>query len=479
MSKQIVQKSNTSDWYDATLVNEKTSRLSGVIFFLLCAISIFAVLAFGAVDVWSLGLLSLFVGAAAVLWLADSWTKKEISFNTNRLQIPFLGLITIGLVQLLPLRNLNIPTDLLPVPATQTLSLAPYTTRFAVVQLIIYFVFFALLLTLINNQKRLRQTVLIVIIFAALMAFFGILQRLAGVEGVYGLREAATNVKFASYINQHHFAALMEMTIGLTLALLFGKATNKDKRIFLIIAAAVMGIAILFTGSRGGLISLVAVLVFIVAANLLKKQGSGEKVSESGEKSKNYRRNFTYVIGGLAVMFGLFGAVIMLGGDESLLRGVGLANPEEASNGRLHFWQTALKIISDYPILGAGLDAFGVAFTRYDTWNGTSRVEQAHNDYLQILADAGILGFACVAAFIFLLFKQSLRIITKTSDNFRRNVAVGALAGCFGILIHSFFDFPLRTPANGYFFLIFATLATASINYPKLYRKRGRESSSQ
>ncbi len=477
MRKQILQTSNTSDWYDATLVSEKTSRLSGVVFFLLCASSIFAVIAFGAVDVWALGFLSLFVGITAALWLADSWLKKEVLFDTNKLQIPMLGLILIGLIQLLPLRNLDISNGLLSVPASHALSLAPYTTRFAVVQLVIYFVFFALALTFINNQKRLRQTVSTVIIFGALIAFFGILQRLSGVEGVYGLRETVQNIKFASYINQHHFAALMELIIGLPLALLFGKATNKDKRIFLIIAAAIMGIAILLTGSRGGFISLIAVLVFVVAANLLKKrEGGSEKDSENGEKTRNYRRNFAYIIGALAVMLGLFGAVLMLGGDQSLLRGVGLANPDEVSNGRLYFWQTALKIIADYPILGAGFDAFGVAFTRYDTWNGTYRIEQAHNDYLQILADAGILGFACVASFIFLLFKQSLRIITKASDNFRRNVAVGALAGCFGILIHSFFDFPLRTPANGYFFLLFVVLATASINYPKLYRKRSSES---
>ncbi|MDQ6788127.1 MAG: hypothetical protein M3033_15085, partial [Acidobacteriota bacterium] len=111
-----------------------------------------------------------------------------------------------------------------------------------------------------------------------------------------------------------------------------------------------------------------------------------------------------------------------------------------------------------------------------DTWNGTFRVEQAHNDYLQILSDAGILGFACVAAFIILLFKQSLRIIAKSSDNFRRNAAIGALAGCFGIMIHSLFDFPLRTPANGYFFLILAALSTATINYPKLYRRKKQNS---
>ncbi|HSK72711.1 MAG TPA: hypothetical protein VK892_13505, partial [Pyrinomonadaceae bacterium] len=88
--------------------------------------------------------------------------------------------------------------------------------------------------------------------------------------------------------------------------------------------------------------------------------------------------------------------------------------------------------------------------------------------YLQILTDAGILGFACVTAFIYLLFRQSLQTIGKTHDNFRRSVGVGALAGCFGILIHSFFDFPLRTPSNGFFFLILVVLAVVPISYKKL-----------
>ncbi len=102
------------------------------------------------------------------------------------------------------------------------------------------------------------------------------------------------------------------------------------------------------------------------------------------------------------------------------------------------------------------------------------RVEQVHNDYLQILSDAGILGFICLAAFIYLLFKQSLNLINNTSDRFRRGVAIGALAGCFGMLFHSFFDFPLRTPSNPFIFLTLVVLATGSINYPKLYRKKRR-----
>ncbi|MBA3692276.1 MAG: hypothetical protein H0W77_02380, partial [Acidobacteria bacterium] len=61
------------------------------------------------------------------------------------------------------------------------------------------------------------------------------------------------------------------------------------------------------------------------------------------------------------------------------------------------------------------------------------------------------------------------------SDRFRRSTAVGALAGCFGILIHSFFDFPLRTPSNAFFFLTLTILATASITPLKVSRKKRSE----
>ena len=164
----------------------------------------------------------------------------------------------------------------------------------------------------------------------------------------------------------------------------------------------------------------------------------------------------------------MFGAVLLLGGDQSLTRGIGLGSGDiDFSSGRLHFWGVALQIFLAHPILGAGLDSFAVAFTRYDSWSGLFRVERAHNDYLQILADAGIAGFACIASFIGLLFKKGLPIAANASSNYRRSAAHGALAGCFGVFIHSLFDFPLRTPANTFFLLIFAALATVSIYYPK------------
>ena len=445
--------SKSSEWFDAEILEENPSRLSGAIFVLLCFVPVILTIVYGAVDVWALGFQTIFVGAIAVLWLFDSFIKKEFSFNSSSLQIPLISLILIGLIQLLPLRSLS-----------NSLSLDAYSTRFAVIQLIVYFVFFSAALCFINSEKRLRRIVSGIIIFASVMAFFGILQRLANLEAIYGLRQSPQAIPFASFINQHHFAAFMEMTIGLTFALLFGNAVKKDKSLLLIIAAVMMGIALIFTSSRGGFLSLLGVLAFIITANLLKKQ--------DGEKANNFRRNFAFIGGGIALILVLFGAVFLLGGDQSLLRGVGLQNAtNDLSSGRTHFWSIALKIFIDYPILGVGLNAFGTAFPNYDTWNGTMRVEQAHNDYLQMLTEAGILGFACIAAFIFLVFKKGMQIITKSTDNFRLNIAIGALAGCFGILLHSFFDFPLRTPSNAFFFLILVVIATTSISFSKNYQK--------
>ncbi len=453
--------------------DETASRISSIIFFVYCATLVVSVVAFGAVDYWALGGLSLLSGFIAVLWLADSWRNKEFRFNSNPLQFPLLGLISIGIIQLLPLRSFDVTADLLVVPTVSSLSLAPYSTRLAVVQLIVYFVFFAAALVFINNQSRLRKIVLTIIVFASLMAFYGILQRLVNLEAIYGLRPLNQSVPFASYVNQHHFAALMEMTLGITLGLLFGRAVERNKRIFLVFAVVVMGIAIIFTSSRGAMLSLLGVIGFIVAANIL--QQPRRETDASDEIRKNYPRSLAFIGSGLVLIVILFAAVLLLGGDESLLRGIGLQNPDDWTNGRTHFWGVAWRIFLDYPFLGAGLDAFAFAFPKYDTWNGHFRVEQAHNDYLQILADAGIAGFVCAATFIFLLFKNGLKTVRQSSDSFRRSTAIGALAGCCGILIHSFFDFPLRTPSNALFFLTFTILATVSVNAPKRSQKKRRK----
>ena len=149
----------------------------------------------------------------------------------------------------------------------------------------------------------------------------------------------------------------------------------------------------------------------------------------------------------------------MLGGESVLNRFVGTVSSSDPTTGRAHFWSVALDIIADHPIIGAGLGSFGLAYTHYDSRNGLLRLEQAHNDYLQILSDAGIIGGLLGLFFIIVLFRRGF-LRANSSDIFRNGVAIGALAGCFAVLVHSFYDFTLHTTSNALLFLVFAALAT-------------------
>lgn len=458
--EQKQRKAKVRRHYDAA--DDGPSRFSGAIFLLLCVVPIASTIAFGAVDALAIGVLAIAMAIIALLWGIESWQYGNFQFSSNSLQLPILGLIFIGLIQLLPFGNSGVTPGLLSIPASSALSLDPYATRFFVVRLVTLFVFFSAGLTFVNSSKRLRIVVVMLVIFGAVMAFFGILQWLANPAGIYGLRPTPQAIPFGPYVNQHHFAALMEMTSGLTLGLFFGSAVGRDRKMLLAIAAVLMGMAIILTGSRGGVLSYIGVAAFAGLGSIV-----GRYDATGGRQRKLL---ITLSIAGLILI--AIGCVSFLGGGEGLLRGLGeQADQADITSGRGHFWGIAWQIFTAHPIIGAGFDAFGTAFSRYDTWNGFFRVEQAHNDYLQMLADAGILGFACITAFVFLLLKKGIRSISGQTDDLRRSIAVGALAGCFGILIHSFFDFPLRTTANAFVFLMLAVLAASVAERKKHSRK--------
>jgi O-antigen ligase len=446
-----------------------SSRISTALFVATIIVPIVATLLFGGGDTISLGLFVIAVAVMFGCWSFESIRLQEFHFSTNLLQLPLAALVLIGVLQLLPMSDAGLASDALSIPATGALSLDPFATRLFTVRLFFYLLFFAIALSFIDSERRARTIAFVIVIFGSVIAFFGILQRLAQPEAIYGLRPTPQAIPYGPFVNQHHFAAFMEMTSGIVIALLLGSGLKRDRKMFLLIAAAVMSIALVLTGSRGGVISFAGVIMFVVAATyLLKSTGRSSRSTGSSEKTKTI---FSAVVGGAAFLLLVVGLAFYLGGGDSVLRGLGVSQIQtDVSSGRIHYWTVAFEIFKAHPILGAGLDAFGNAFTCYDTLSGALRIEQAHNDYLQMLSDGGIVGFACVAAFVFFLFRNGIRNIGVVSDPVMRSIAIGALAGCFGIAIHSFFDFPLRTPSNALFFLILCVLATTKFSETRGHR---------
>src|SRR5690606_3397359 len=211
------------------------------------------------------------------------------------------------------------------------------------------------------------------------------------------------------------------------------------------------------------------VFIFAAAVGTVLRHRDDQPVSESGD-----RRNLSAVAAAAAFLFLTLGLVLFLGAVANLFRSFGLESPPgRASSGRLPFWSVGLQIFLNNPVIGTGLDTFGAAFTEFDTRSGMYRVENVHNDYLQALTDSGILGLLCVVSFLVLIFRGALRSVSRL-EGFQRAAAIGAMAGIFGIVIHSFFDFPLRTTSNGFFFLLLTVLA---VNIPARRDHRRRRTS--
>ena len=441
----------------------------------LCLAIILSTLAFGTVHSWSLAVFQLGAALVIVFWAADAWRTRRLRINRNALQLPLLGLFVYGLLQLLPFGATPAPdAAALSSEPVRSLSLDPYATRFVLIQLGALFVYFAAALSFIDSPRRLRLMTRTVVIFGFLLAVFGLIQSFVSPLRIYGIRELKQAVGFGPFINRHHFATYMEMAAALPLGLLFAGSVDRDRRILYAFAALLMGLALVMTNSRGGMLALGAEVIFlVVVSGLVRRPAHGEEADDVEPRSRGLLLRALAGVGIVAVLLAL---VLSFGGDDALNRLLGTVNSEDPTTGRLHFWRGTLGIIRDHFWTGTGLGSFPVAYPRYDTGNGSLyRLEQAHNDYLQIVSDAGVVGLALGLLFVVLLFRAGLRRM-QSESSFRRGVALGALAGCFAALVHSFFDFPLHTTANALLFLTLAALATLDGRVENSRRKRRRSS---
>ena len=430
-------------------------------FLVICVAIVLSALAYGTVHYWALGLFNLGGLTILVLWVLDAWRLGNLRISRNVLQFPLFGAIALGLVQLLPLPN--------------TLSLDPYSTRLVLVQLATLLIYFSATLVFVDTPHRLHVLVRTIMIFGFLLAIFGLTQSVVSPTKVYWIRELNQSTAFGPFINRHHFAGYMELTIAIPLGLVFAGAIEKEKMLLYLFVAGLMGVALVMTASRGGIISLVCEILFLITVTAIWRKQSERR--HHHRRSSRLKRIAARAGMAAALLVSLFLGVLFLGGEFSIYRFIDTVNTDDPTTGRAHFWSVTLNIIKAYPYLGTGLGAYGVSYTQYDSRNGLFRLEQAHNDYLQVLSDGGIVGGILGLSFVVLLFWKAI-VRAKSRDDFRRGVALGALSGCFGVLIHSFFDFTLHTTSNALLFLVLAALATLNGRVEDAPRKRRRRSSS-
>lgn len=429
---------NTSSIFD---------RIGYLLIFLLITVS---TLVYGAVHQSVLTVVYILIALMLILWAVDWMRSGVIRFNSSLLQLPLVGAAVYGFVQVIPFGTLNEAAGVSGIP--RTISIEPFATEISAIHFIALLIFFAAALTRIDSANRLRKLTIFLSVFGFGYAFFAILQSVLSPDKIFGIYGRPGANPFGSFVNRNHFAAWIELAIALPLGLLFTGAVSKDKRLLYITAISLMGVALIVSGSRGGLVAFLVEIIFLL---LIANRSEG--------KGKSFVKPALAVGLVLVVIAGSY----FVGGESSLTR-ISTDQAEAAGTNadRAHIWSVTLKVIGDSMPFGVGLGAFGTAYGKFDVNSGLERVEQAHNDFLQVISDAGIVGAFMGIGFLFLLFRAGKRSL-QTDNDHRRGLAAGALAGIVAVLVHSFFDFVLHTTAVALLFLtVLSVLIVSGTTFP-------------
>jgi O-antigen ligase len=99
-------------------------------------------------------------------------------------------------------------------------------------------------------------------------------------------------------------------------------------------------------------------------------------------------------------------------------------------------------------------------YPKYQSYYSVFLINHAHNDFLEALTEAGVIGFGAMVWFVVVLYCSAISKITDWRTDMRATVRMAALIGCTGILIHGLYDFNLHIPGNAALFFALSWVAT-------------------
>jgi O-antigen ligase len=413
-------------------------RLDNFIAIGILVVLCFAALAHGAVESWSIAIVKLLTAILVLLWGLKIILEKRLVLTIPAATWPLVAFLLLGLIQSVSFRSVSLSHDL---EATRS-TVAVYTT---------VLVMFVLSANFFANRERVRVMVSFLTFFGFALSVFALLQYFTWNGKFYWIRPTLSGIGsvFGPFANHNHFAGCMELLIGLPISLIVASAVRREERIFYGFLAAVIGITILLSLSRGGMVSLFVELMFIAfLSTRLTKSGVQAKIS-------TFWRGMVVIL----LVATIFLGAIWIGADPVVNRVVG-DNQDSFSTSRTWVWKDALKVFQSFPISGAGLGAFQTAYPRRSDYDGVyGYVAQAHNDYLQVLADGGIIGGVLALWFIGVVLRDVMRGM-RAHDPLIAGMALGSGAGIVGLLTHSLFDFNLQLPSNAMLFLLLCAIAS-------------------
>jgi O-antigen ligase len=418
----------------------QSAQLDSVLLYGTFGLLMFGPLAFGAVEPWSTFVLEAGSAMLMLLWFSKQWLSGELAIEWNPLYLPMAGFAILILIQII----LGVSAYRHDTIAGAMLYTAYGMLCFLAGQALI-------------RSSQARTLAVILAVYGCSIAAFSLLQGIAPNGKLYWLRQPTMGGWiYGPYVNHNHYAGLMELLVPIPLVLSLTRLVDDKERIVAGVAAAVMVGTIFLSGSRGGMLAIFVELASF--AIILFRQ----------------RKTVRIAIGVASFAIVLIGLLTWVGGKELTTRVSSIsteAHTELSGGMRVSIDRDALRMFRSKPLLGWGLGTFPVVYPQYRSFYTNFFVNEAHNDYLQLLCEMGVFGFALMVWFVVVLYRQALRKIGNWMSDVGGAVTLACILGFTGILVHSFLDFNLQIPANAAIFYVLCTVAAAP---PLLQRARKR-----
>jgi O-antigen ligase len=397
-----------------------------------CGVLLLAPLAFGAVEPWSIFALEVCAMVLLALWVSRQWINHELNLSDHPLYRPMAAFFALLLVQW----------------AVGTTAYRHVTYA----HLLLYVAYGMLVFVVTQTLRRSSQFELMAKLltgYGAVVAAFAVLQGLAPNGRIYWIRTLDQGgFIYGPYVNHNHYAGLMEMLLPFPLVLAATRFTDGARRLVVAGVAALMAGSIFLSGSRGGMVAFVAQMLVLGVLLVRKREGGWKQ---------------PLMLGGFLAMVIVF--LVWMGSNEVTHRLISIHTEarEEISGGtRISIDRDCLRMFAKRPFLGWGLGSFPIVYPSFRSFYTTFFVNQAHNDYLQLLVETGLAGFSIAIWFLVLVFRRAAGKLKNWTETASGALTVAALLGCVGILVHSFLDFNLQIPANAALFYVLCAIAAAA-----------------
>ncbi len=331
---------------------------------------------------------------------------------------------------------LDIPIALLLIYVIIRIPFSPsrYLVVTEFIKLMVLVGFFYFTVNNIGARKHAKFVIFSMITAAFLISIYGLVNTtLLKHETVLGLHRFAGYQKriSATYICPNHFAGLLEMMIPFAVSYAIMSRLKVTWKCIIGASGLVMITAMVFTQSRGGWAALGAGMITVGLVSIRKVKVPVVALA-------------TPAIITAALL------VFLLASTPTLKERVTETFQEEDTSyaNRKYAWLDTLEMAKHNFILGSAPGTYKYAFTRYQRPGYFVQVNHAHNDYLQTLAEYGIIGLMIVMAMIVIVSRTAGRMMGALKDRDDLACISGIFGAFIAICVHSFVDFNMHIPAN-------------------------------